>query len=165
MIEAIANELLLASDLLKTNNVSRIAGEIGYRPLLIINALNYGDDNGKLTWNKKRDTLTPGEGVEVASLSVSEGVSELRDQIEMFMGYTNRRETDMTIDELGVLLGGTPELHIKMAIATSPLLATYELTAPKDKKSVYTFVSLKENADKQWGKKQLVPKKKKGDEK
>ena len=81
------------------------------------------------------------------------------------MGYTNRRETDMTIDELGVLLGGTPELHIKMAIATSPLLATYELTAPKDKKSVYTFVSLKENADKQWGKKQLVPKKKKGDEK
>ena len=161
MLDSIANELMIASRLLKTNNISHIAGEIGYRPVLIITALDKGIETGKLAYNKKKDTITISADVEVEKLAVTEAMTELIELIEQFMGYRNAEGTDMTVDELMMLLGGTPDLHIKIAAYVSDKLTTYEYAQPKDKKSVYTFVTLKENADKQWGSKQFDAKKSK----
>jgi hypothetical protein len=155
MIDQIANELMLSIMLMHTNNVSRIAEEIGYRPLLIITALYRGVEQGKLVYNKKQDTIQIQEGVEVDSLALTEAMTELIDLVEQFMVYMNAEEKDMSLEELQMLLAGVPILHIKIAAHMSQKLTTYELAQPKDKKSVYTFITLKENVDNQWGKKQF----------
>lgn len=161
MIDQIANELIIASQLLHTNNVSRIAEEIGYRPMLIITALYRASENGKFTYNKKTDTISIAEDVSVENLNVSEAMSELVDLMEQFITYLNGDEKDMSVEELMMLLGGVPDLHIKIAAFVSKKLTTYELLDPKDKKSSYTFITLKENADKLWGQKQFNAKKSK----
>lgn len=155
VVDQIANELVVASLVKHTNNVSAIASELGYKPLLIVNALYDGDKLGKFKYNSDKDLITIGEEVEVEKLSVTESLSDLRGQIEKFIGHMNALEKDMTLDELQMFLPGTPELHIRMCVYMSQTLTSYELKDPKDKKSVYTFVTLKENADKQYGKKQF----------
>ena len=155
MIDQIANELMIASQLMHTNNVSRIAEQIGYRPMLIITALYRAGEQGKFTYNEKQDTMQICEGVELDDLALTEAMTELIDLIEQFMFYLNAKEKDMSIEELQMLLAGVPDLHIKIAAHMSKKLTTYELAQPKDKKSVYTFITLKENVDKQWGKKQF----------
>lgn len=155
VIDSIANELVVASLVKHTNNVSALASELGYKPLLIMNALYDGDRSGKFKYNSKKDTITISEDVEVNSLAITESLSDLRQQLEQFIRNINALEKDMVIEELQMFLPGTPELHIKMCIYLSNELTSYELNDPKDKKSVYTFVTLKENADKQYGKKQF----------
>lgn len=156
MIDSIVNELLMASRILHTNKVSRIAEEIGYKPILIINAMYRGAETGKLTYDKKHDTLTISPDVEVEHLGVSEGMSELSEQVELLITYLNGEEKDMSIEELRLFLGGqTPELHVKIAVMASTNLATYEIADPKDKESVYTFITLKENRLRKWGTKQF----------
>jgi tRNA/tmRNA/rRNA uracil-C5-methylase (TrmA/RlmC/RlmD family) len=161
MIDSIANELLIASRILHTNNVSAIAQEIGYRPMLIITALYKAQETGKFTYNKKSDTITQGDDIDLANLQVTEGIAELTDLIEQFVGYMNKDEKDMSTDELMMLLGGVPDLHIKIVAFTSKKLASYEYSDPKDKDSTYTFLTLKENVDKRWGTKQFDAKKSK----
>jgi hypothetical protein len=155
MIDQIANELMLSSMLMHTNNVSRIAEQIGYRPMLIITALYRAGDQGKFTYNKKQDTISISEDVSLGNLALTEAMTELTGLMEEFMLYLNREEKDMTVEEMQMLLAGVPDLHIKIAAYASDKLTTYELAQPKDKKSVYTFITLKENVDKQWGKKQF----------
>jgi hypothetical protein len=161
MIDLIANELMIASTLLHTNNLSRIAEEIGYKPILIINAYYHAADMGKFTYDKKTDTIKISEDVEIEKLVITEGLHELMEQLELLATYLSREEKDMSIEELQMLLGGTPELHIKIAATASPELTTYEFTDPKDKKSTYTFITLKENAEHKWGQKQFDAKKSK----
>lgn len=159
MIDQLANELMIASLLMHTNNVSKIATEIGYKPILIINALYRGHETGKFKYDKKKDIITISPDVDTEKLAVSEGTVELREQIEIFIGYLNGDEKDMSIQEMQMLLGGTPELHIKIAVTTSDKLTSYQLQDPKDKESTYTFITLNENLDKQFGKSQFVDKK------
>lgn len=165
MIDQIASELIIASLILHTNNVSAIAGEIGYKPILIINALYRGNETGKFVYNKKKDTITISADVEPSQLAVSEGMAELVEQLEILIAYLNGDEKDMSVEELQMLLGGTPELHIKVAIYASQLLTSYELTDPKDKESTYTFVTLKTNEDKKFGTQQFTVKKTKATKK
>lgn len=160
MIDQIANELLIASRIMHTNVVSTIASEIGYRPMLIITALYKGTEDGKFAYHKKSDTITQGEDIDVDNLLVTEAMRELIDMIEQFIYFQNtKEETDMTTDELMMLIGGVPDLHLKMAVHLSKKLSTYEIADPKDKKSVYTFITLTENVDKKWGTKQFNAKK------
>ena len=155
MIDQITNEIIISSQLLHTNNVSRIASELGYRPMLIITALYRGVEVGKITYDEKRDTIQISEDVEVEKLAVTEGTQELLDYTEEFMRYLNAREKDMTIDELRMLLGGIPDLHIRIVVFISTKLTSYELADLKDKKSIYTFITLTENVDEKFGLKQF----------
>lgn len=161
MIDLIANEILISGHILRTNNVSRIAEQLGYRPLLILTALYRGTKSKKLIYDKKTDTIIQGDDIDLPNLQTTESIAELRELVEEFMVYTNDNETDITTDELLMFIGGLPELHIKIILFTSKKLTTYEVADPKDKKSVYTFITLKENLDKQWGKKQFDAKKSK----
>lgn len=161
MIDQITNELILASVIKKTNKVSTIAGEIGYKPMLIINALYRGQETGKLKYSQKKDIFTIHDDVELEHLTTTEGINEVREQLELFARYMAETEQDVSVEELQMkFLPGTPELHIRIAVYSSKVLTSYEVADPKDRESVYTFVTLKENADKQWGMKQFVAKKK-----
>lgn len=155
MIEKIVNEIIIASRIMKTNSVSAIAGEIGYQPILILNALFAGERSGKWVYVKKKDIIKISEDVEVDQLVVTDALIESRETVEEFITNENGIEVDLTIDELRGFIPMLPELHLKIAIETSKLLTTYELADPKDKDSVYTFVTLKENAFNKWGEKQF----------
>lgn len=153
MLDQIANEIIIASRLEGSNNVQFLAESLGYKPMLIITALYRGVETGKFEYNQKKGIIKISEDVAVDGLAVTEGVQELASLIEDFITYRNAEEKDDTIGDLWAFLGGVPELHVKIAVQSSSKLATYELLDPKDKKSSYTFVSLKENADKLWGQK------------
>lgn len=155
MIDAIANEIILASLELHTNNVSEIATGLGYQPILIINALVAGEKAGKFTYIKKKDLINISEGVEVDSLAVTDGLADSRDQVETFITNQNDMEKDIIFQELHGFIPMLPELHLKLAIRSSKFLSTYELSDPKDKQSVYTFITLAYNLDKKWGTKQF----------
>lgn len=155
MIDNITNEIILASQILKTNKLSRIAEELGYQPILILNALFAGERKGKFVYVKKKDIIKIHPDVELDHLVPTDGLVESRQQIEEFIANENSLEVDMSFDELRGFMPMLPELHMRLAIHTSQKLVTYELVDPKDKDSVYIFITLKENADKQWGKKQF----------
>lgn len=159
MIDNIVNEIIIASYLLKTNNVNVIASELGYQPILIINALFKGERDGKFVYIKKKQILNISEDVQIEALAVTEGVLENLAVIEEFIANENSIETDMSMDELRTFIPQCPELHIKIGLFVSDKLATYEYADPKDKESVYTFITLKENKDKVWGAKQFDPSK------
>lgn len=155
MIDQIVNEMLLASEELQTNKVSRIAEELGYQPILIMNALFKGERDGKFVYVKKRDIIRIADGIEFDKLQVTDGVAESRAVVEEFIANENGIETDLTIDELRTFIPNLPELHLKLAVRTSDKLSRYDFADPKDKKSVYTFITLNENVDKKFGAKQF----------
>lgn len=156
MIDQIANELIIASQIKHTNSVSALATDLGYQPILIMNALYAGEKAGKFSYIQKKDIIIIGEDVNVDSLDITDGLRDSREQVEIFFANLNDHEKDMWVDELHHnFISALPELHLQIAIHTSKKLATYELADPKDKKSKYTFITLKENLDKQWGKKQF----------
>jgi hypothetical protein len=160
MVDGIANEIILASLELHTNSVSRIATELGYQPILIMNGLFAGEKSGKFVYNKKKDIITNiSEDLAIDQLSLTEGLEESMEQIELFMEAENSIEVDLTIDEIRKFIPMFPELHMKIALRVNHKLATYDLADPKDPESVYTFVTLKENLEKQWGTKQFDEKK------
>ena len=155
VVQKIANEIILASQILHTNKVSKIAEELGYQPLLIINALYFGDRDGKFTYVKKKDIIKIDPEVVIGTLALTEGISDTREQIELFIEAQNSLEKDVAIDDLRGFLPSVPELHLKIAVETSTELATYEFADPKDKESVYTFITLKDNIDKKFGTRQF----------
>lgn len=162
MVDEIANELIIASQVEHTNQVSKLAEKLGYQPILIMNALYAGEKVGKFTFVPKKDIIKIDGDVDIANLAVTTGLSESREQVEQFIANINEEEKDMWIDELHhSFIPGLPETHLKIVVFTSPKLATYKLTDPKDKESTYEFVTLKENAAKQFGKKQFDTSKKK----
>ncbi len=161
MVDKIVNEIIIASQIMKTNSVSRIASELGYQPILIMNALFEGERQGKFVYVKKRDIIKIHESVEIELLTPTEGIEDSREMVELFIANENSIEVDMSFEELRGFIPMLPELHLKIALYTSKKLAHYDIADPKDKESVYTFYTLKENLDKKWGKKQFVEKKKK----
>lgn len=160
MVDGIANEIILASLELHTNNISKIATELGYQPILIMNGLFAGEKAGKFVYDKKHDLIKNiSEDLIIDQLSITEGLTESMEQIELFMEAENSIEVDLTIDEIRKFIPMFPELHMRIALRVNRKLVTYDLADPKDAKSVYTFITLKENADKLWGKKQFDVKK------
>lgn len=160
MVDKIANELILASLELHTNNISLIAKELGYQPILIMNALFAGEKAGKFRYDRKKDILVDiDEDLIIEQLQITEGLVESMEQIELFMEAENAIEVDLTLDEIRKFIPMFPELHMKLGLKVSRKLSTYQLADPKDPESVYTFVTLKENAEKQWGAKQFDAKK------
>lgn len=157
-LEQIANELAIMSKITKSNNVSFLAGKLGYRPAMIIVALQIGEDAGLFKYNKKKDLIKVADDKfdDLYKLDVTNNSAEIRDLIERLITIQNTREVDLSTDEIAMLMGFPTEVELlNLPISTSDKLSTYELSSGKDKKSVYTFVTLKENVDKQWGAKQF----------
>jgi len=155
MIDKIANELIIASVIERTNQVQVLAEKIGYQPIVILNALARGEKADKLVYVRKKNIIKINKDVEVGLLAITEYLGESRDMIEEFITNQNAREVDISFEELRTFIPMLPELHLKIALYTSKLLGSYEVADPVDKESVYTFYSLKENVSKRWGEKQF----------
>lgn len=158
-LATIANEMLLAKEVMKTNSIDNIAAQLGYSPVLIINALYQGERDGKLVYNRKQQTLQASEGVDVEKLALGEGFTTIGDfdvsiELENLIRNLNGEGNDMSAEELMGWLG-ISDVRIKMIALVNPNLAMYELTDLKDRKSTYTFITLKENEGKRWGDKQF----------
>jgi len=155
MIDKIANELIIASVIERTNQVQVLAEKIGYQPIVILNALARGEKADKLVYVRKKNIIKINKDVEVGLLAITEYLGESRDMIEEFITNQNAREVDISFEELRTFIPMLPELHLKIALYTSKLLGSYEVADPVDKESVYTFYSLKENVKNRWGEKQF----------
>jgi hypothetical protein len=164
MIDRIGNEMIVASLVLHTNSVDRIAGELQYNPVLVINALYRAEDQGKVKYDSKTKTFSIYEEVDVPNLAITENFLgheediDVNEQIAQLIRNLNQDETDMSVEELVSWIPGSAPIKFKVFAYVHPELATYELTDPKDSKSVYTFVTLKENLGKNWGAKQFKAK-------
>lgn len=156
MIDEIVNELLVSTQLLTTNNVTRIATEIGYQPLLIMNALSEGNRRGAFKYDMKKDTIDPAEGIEFDKLALTDGTRELGNQLAILISDLNSREQDIWIKRLSEFVPGVTELQLRLAVYSNPDITEYDAQDPRDKKSIYTFITRTDNADKLWGTKQFI---------
>ena len=165
MIDRIGNELIVASIVMHTNSVDRIAGELQYSPVLIINALYQAQRDGKIDYNEADKTFAINADVAVESLALTEQFIgndpslDVKKEIIQLIRNLNSTKVDMSAEELSTWLPGASATRLKMFAYTEPTLTTYELADPIDKESVYTFITLKENAGKQFGKNQFNKKK------
>lgn len=162
----IDNEILIAGHVMHTNNVEAIAAELNYSPLLIINALYSAERAGKIAFDRKHKTFTVSEGVEVELLAPTDeflnvgGGINLSDEVEALISNLNGDGKDMSAQELSLWIPGSSVVRVKMLALLNRNLTTYDMTDPKDRKSVYTFLTLKDNAAKQFGAKQFKKSKK-----
>lgn len=165
MIDQIGNEMIVASMVMHTNNVDRIAAVLMYSPVLIINALYAAEDAGKIKYNEKAKTFSIYEDVEPSTLSITEHFLgnepeiDVKEEIVQLIRNLNKDEKDMSAEELSTWIPGSTAERFKIFAYVTPELAMYEIADPKDKQSVYTFLTLKGNEDKLWGKKQFDSKK------
>lgn len=154
--QLIANEIAILSRIKQTNSMDTISAELNYPVMFIINALEHGQRQGKFTYDKQKRLITVDPELDVFNLAVTDDTASLSNEIEIYAGVENQREQDTTVEELHYEWLGAPMGNIRVAVAKSPRLEAYDLSDPKDKANVYTFITLKENFDKQWGKKKLV---------
>lgn len=159
--ENVANEMIIASQVMHTNNISNIASELGYQPLLVINALFAGQRSGKFVWNKKKDIIKIAADVAIEQLVITDQLIEIRDALEEFISNHNEQEKDFVFEELHGFIPAVGETQLKVALYSSRVLDSYEIADPKDRQSVYTFYTRKENLDKLWGNKRFTLEEKK----
>lgn len=141
--------------------MGKIAQELMYPPLFLINALDLGVSRGVLEHDYESDELKVVK--EPASTHMGEEVNWLKNALEDKVRYENDRENDLSLGLVQQWCTGVRPSAAELALRRLVLdrvLAEYELTDPKDKDSVYTFYTLIGNKDKQWGKKQFKSEKK-----
>lgn len=83
-------------------------------------------------------------------------INRLKDLVVFGLTETNKREIDMQWEHLSDWVLGYPPrytLIVFKSLLAEEKIAMYQLTDPKDTKSVYDFYTLPENRDKLWGKK------------
>ncbi len=143
---------------IKPITMGAIGSELMYPPLFIINALDLGKKLGLLKHDYKTDEVEVIQGSTTNTYMGAE-VQDLMNAFVQKIGYENALGHDMN---LGLLqqwcVGVRPsaaEMGLKRLILDG-VLVTYDLADPKDKKSVYTFYTLKENEGEQWGTKQFA---------
>lgn len=153
----IANELAVLKAIYPKDSVSELAGKLGYPVLLNINALHLGDELGLFKYHKGEDKIELADDVAVESLAVSEIVQRLADEMHDLLVIENAKQGDVDIDTLWSWMGQViPDSHFLIAAYRDDRLETYTVTPKNDKKTTYTFVTLKGNARHEWGRKQII---------
>lgn len=85
-------------------------------------------------------------------------VNELMEMITFSFGELAKKEQDLEENYVSNWTMGYASHDVLIALAhlvNTRVLATYDLTDPKDTESTYTFFSLYENGEQMWGKKQF----------
>lgn len=143
-----------------TKNVGSIAQLSGLSALLVTNAIFEGERLGLFTVQRdKHKTIEKinvsdeqFEGIAITKGNFGEAVDNLVDEICAFVRDRNSVERDAELYSLQ-LLARAPELMFSTAIEIIRRMddiTIYDFADPKDKKSVYTFLTLTENKDKGW---------------
>ena len=136
--------------------MGKIASDLMYPPLFIINALDCGVDLGILKHDYETDKLELVKDYEKSNMGKE--IGNLIDAIEEKLAHENEKKQDLS---LGLIqqwcMGVRPsacELALYQLVANGTF-HKYDMTDTKDKKSVYTFYTLSDNKGKKWGKKQF----------
>jgi hypothetical protein len=160
-IHEVAAELAQVHALHPKASVSELASSLGYQPLLIMNGLAYGNDMGLFHYKQKEDKITKGKNP--WRYQVSGNIRRLAYNVQALVTRENNREMDVSLDVLEQSwLPATSSTHLRLAVRIleySGEFITYELSDPDDLASLYTFITLKQNIDKNWGVKQFKQKK------
>jgi hypothetical protein len=136
--------------------MGKLAGELMYPPLFLINALDKGKQLGVFEHDYETDELRlVGE---FESVYMGGEVTSLMGAILVKVGQLNGKEEDVSLGLLQSWCMGVRPSAAELALRRLTLdksLAEYDLVDPKDEKSVYTFYTLYKNRGEQWGKKQF----------
>lgn len=157
-------------ELYPKDTVSDIAGKLMLSPLYIINALEEGermemfqrqrDKKGTIT--EVIDTIAPIDWKNMANDAFGLDIQRLQGELFRAIDSANSIQQDLEDGRLQAWCRGIKPAAVEIALyflRKQELITNYELADPGDKKSVYTFHTLKPNAINQWGTKQFKPKK------
>ena len=160
----IARQMAVYSYVNPKDDINDIAMHAGYAPVAVINALHAGSRENIFTTTRDKDgfksisvSTEQYEDIAKTPLNFGEDIAKACDVIEECVENVNRNEGDITRDQM-LLWTQLPPVAFEVcvqALVGSGRIATYKLQNPKDKKSVYTFLTLPKNADKLWGTKQV----------
>ena len=149
------NELAILSHIMRTNSIDALQEIVGIPPLQLHNILTQAQADGKIKYNRKKSNFTLDADIDLPNLAVTDGMSQFIEEVELYVADANDRNSDITTDQLALAAGMRDDTLIRLAVFRSDKLASYDLSPKNDKKTVYTFVTLKDNLTHQWGKKQL----------
>ena len=155
-VRQILDQMVKAHKLHPDWTISRIASELGYSPLFIIEALHLGEAHGDFKRDEENDTLVDVKWLD--RVSSSEQLDHIYESVRNVVYYFNEKEMDIEEGLMWQWLNGIRPLMIEFTIDDLVMgnkIAKYDLTDPKDAENVYTFLTLPENKDKQWGTKQF----------
>ena len=148
----------------KLNGVEGIAAKTGVTPLLVINAVNKGEQQGLFTVKRTKGgidsiSVSSDQFDSIAPIASNFG-EELFDYCEAvleFVQNANSRESDISRDQLDLWSGVSPAAFntALRILIDGGSLAQYQLGAKNDSKTSYKFLTLPENLGKKWGSKQL----------
>jgi len=149
------NELAILSHIMQTNSVGALQEIVGTPPLQLHNILTQAQADGKIVYNRKKSNFKLDADIDLETLAITDGMQSFIEEVELYVADANSRESDITTDQLALASGMRDDTLIRLAVFKSSKLASYELSPEKDKKTIYTFVTLKENLDHKWGEKQI----------
>lgn len=164
--QEITNQLALLIEMYPDKSTSEIAQMIGYSPVFIINAINYGVSIGFFVEDKKSDKISLTKGFsftysDYENAHVGVDIDSVMKNILMLIENLNLKEEDINTDQLMFWLSGVrpsaSEIALHILKKTNRIVA-YTLTNPYDVKSKYEFLTLPYNLHKKWGSKQFVKK-------
>lgn len=169
-----AHMLAIYSHRKQVKNPTQLMIDFGSNPLQVINAMHEADrlGLGTVKYDKKGgDGIKSFQPEEVPSSYVIEDyiipdyIKTLASDIYIAVKGANSRDNDITRDIIHLWAGGEtlPPAILSMAVwylESNSLIETYEQADPKDKKSVYTFLTLPENAGRELWRKQFKSTKK-----
>ena len=152
----ILDQIVKAHKLHSDWTISRIASELGYSPLFIIEALHLGEAHGDFKRDEEKDMLVDVQGLDRVSSSAQ--LDHIYESVRNVVSYFNEKEMDIEEGLMWQWLNGIRPLMIEFTIddlVMTDKIVKYNLTDPEDLKNVYTFLTLPENKDKKWGRKQF----------
>ena len=169
-IKEIVWQIAILHEMYPKETVSELAGRLLLSPLYVINALDEGekmelfqrqrDEKGVVT--EVIDTIAPIDWKTIDTAVAGTDIQRLQAEILRVISSANADENDVEDGTLQAWCRGIKPSAVEMALRflfNGGIIDRYELADPSDKKSVYTFHSLRPNAENQWGKKQFKAKK------
>ena len=159
--QELARQIAVMVELYPGKTTSEIAGELGYSPLFIINAINEAERMELLKNDRENDKLSL-----VAPVDYEENGGEvfgsenlrLQDEIIRAVSDANAQEQDIELETMKYWCAGIRPSAFEIALHVLKQLGfivTYKLADPYDPKSVYEFLTLANHKDERWGSKQF----------
>lgn len=157
----IAMQIALMHEKYPKDTVNQLAERLMYSPLFVINALEEGERLGLFTRTKKNDKIKAEQPLNYSMLVGSEFGSEnarIQDEILSVISSANLDQMDVESGTLDLWTRGIRPSEVEIAIhllEKGGSISSYTMEDPKDKKSEYTFYTLRVNEGKEWGLKQF----------
>lgn len=154
----IAYQLAILHKMYPKNTIDELAAHLMLSPIFVINALKEGERLELFTRKKGSDVIKGSTDIDYDELELGAEISRLNNEIVRVVAEANETKEDVEAKTLEFWCRGINPMALEMAVhvlTTIGVIASYELSDPKDKKSVYTFLTIGGNEKKQWGAKQF----------